>query len=189
MQIIEKNNGTFYNYRTQEEFTIWPRMAVFLIFSIIISFALLKEMPDFLNAINNAVSILLGFSFSVLFYLASSRKDAVAETDSLEKQNRDRRLTKLSNELFYNISYFVIVALLLLGASLIIIIPDAQASIVTIWRLFFGDWLIAQLAVLTRILSFAIRSCFFFLLMEAAFTFARIVGRVNFLFEEKMKGT
>lgn len=185
--IISENNATFYNYRSGGRIRIWPRIAAFLGVSPFIAFILTDNLTDFINSINTVASILLGFGFSVLFYIASGSEEAASGEVSLEKKNRLARIRELSKELFHNVSYFVMTASAALAVAMLVIAPEAQ-----------NDWFAKQvLPYLMKIapdasnylwwVQLAIRSAFFFLILEGGYTFARIVGRVNFLFEEKLK--
>lgn len=187
--IIANNNATFYNYRTGARTNVWPRMIVFAALAPPLAFLLTDKLTDFVNSINTVASILLGFGFSVLFYIASGKDEESFSSSSLEQQNRSRRVNQLSRELFHNVSYFVMTASAALAFAMIVIAPEAQ-----------GDWFSKNaIPILLKItpkasdylwwFGLSIRSVFFFLIIEAAFTFARIVGRVNFLFEEKLTNT
>ncbi|SIP96536.1 hypothetical protein SAMN05880582_101193 [Rhizobium sp. RU20A] len=186
--IILNNNATFYNYRTGERIRVWPRIALLVVFSPILGFLLNDNLTDFINSINTVSSILLGFSFSVLFYIAEGRQDPIPEDYSLEKRNRIENIRELSKELFHNISYFVMVSSAALATSMVVIAPEAQND----W---FNKIILPKLADITPEaaefmwwLQISIRSVFFFLVLEGGYSFGRIVGRVNFLFEEKLKG-
>lgn len=184
--VIANNNATFYNYRTRERLRMWPRICIFVMISPVIAFLLTENLTNFINSINTVLSILLGFSFSVLFYIAGNKEGQSPSEVSLEKMNRIERLNALSKELFHNVSYFVMTASAALAFAMIVIAPET-----------LSDWLSKQtLPYLLKVVpnasnciwwaNLVIRSIFFFLIIEAAYTFARIIGRVNFLFEEKI---
>lgn len=184
--IISNNNDTFYNFRTGARLRTWPRILGSLIVSPVAAFLLTDNLTDFINSINTVASILIGFGFSVLFYIASGNESAASHDASLERRNRTERINALSKELFHNVSYFVMMASAALAFSMIVIAPEAQ-----------GEWLAKQaMPFLEKITPRAgdylwwagllVRSCFFFLIIEAGYTFGRIVGRVNFLFEQKL---
>lgn len=184
--VIANNNATFYNYRTRQRLRLWPRICIFVMISPVIAFLLTENLTNFINSINTVLSILLGFSFSVLFYIAGNKEGQSPSEVSLEKMNRIERLNALSKELFHNVSYFVMTASAALAFAMIVIAPET-----------LSDWLSKQtLPYLLKVVpnasnciwwaNLVIRSIFFFLIIEAAYTFARIIGRVNFLFEEKI---
>lgn len=165
---------------------MWPRLIIFAFVSPVLAFVLTDKLTDFINSINTVASILLGFGFSVLFYIASSKDDQRLQSNSLEQKNRADRINALSRELFHNVSYFVMTASGGLAFAMIVIAPEAQGE----W---FSKTILPLLVKVTPNASdylwwsaLVIRSIFFFLIIEAGFTFGRIVGRVNFLFEEKL---
>jgi len=184
--IIANNNSTFYDYATQKRTRVWPRILCFVIASPMLAFVLTDKLTDFINSINTVASILLGFGFSVLFYIASGKEDQAQPNASLEQKNRSERINQLSKELFHNVSYFVMTASAGLAVAMLVIAPEAQ-----------GEWFAMSVVNALHkirpdssnylwVVGLTIRSMFFFLIIEAGFTFARIVGRVNYLFEEKI---
>lgn len=186
LSIVRKNNSTFYNYRTNNRVRIWPRIILFILISVPTAFVLTNNLTNFINSINTVMAILLGFGFSVLFYIAGNKEDSVSAGGSLERKNRIERINALSTELFHNVSYFVMTASAGLAFAMVVIAPEAN-----------NDWLTKHALPCLEMLSpsasdyfwwigLVIRSFFFFLIIEAGYTFARIVGRVNFLFEEKL---
>ena len=70
--IIANNNRTFYNYRTDERFSIVPRIIIFVFISAAVALSNFIRPSDFLSAVLAVESILVGFSFSVLFFLLSN---------------------------------------------------------------------------------------------------------------------
>jgi hypothetical protein len=187
VSIIDKNSKTFYNYRTKDRTRVWPRVIFFALISPCLAFLLTNNLTNFINSINTVASILLGFGFSVLFYIASGNAEPDHSDMSLERKNRLARLETLSIELFHNVSYFVMTASAALAFSMIAIAPEAQDGWFTKTVLPLTDPYRELALCVVWWLGFAIRAVFFFLLIEAGYTFGRIVGRVNFLFEEKLK--
>lgn len=184
--IIANNNATFYNYRTGARGSVWPRIFLFVVASPCLAFLLSEKLTDFINSINTVASILLGFGFSVLFYIASGKDDQSAPDASLEQKNRARRVNALSKELFHNVSYFVMTASAGLAFAVVVIAPEAQSDWIAKQALPYLVTLTPRAPDYLWWANLFVRSVFFFLIMEAGYTFARIVGRVNFLFEEKL---
>lgn len=184
--IIANNNATFYNYRTGGRFRIWPRIALFILISPPLAFLLTNNLTDFINSINTVLSILLGFCFSVLFYIASSKEDQISPQASLEKKNRIDRINALSKELFHNVSYFVMTASAGLAFAMIVIAPEANSDWFSKQALPYLEKITPDVSDYLWWINLGIRSVFFFLIIEAGYTFSRVVGRVNFLFEEKI---
>lgn len=154
-----------------------------------LSFLLTENLTDFINSINTVASILLGFGFSVLFYIAGANETPISTDSSLEKKNRIERLRKLSRELFHNVSYFVMTASAALAFAMIVIAPEAQNDWIAKRVLPYAVKMIDHADLYVWWLQFFIRSIFFFLILEGGYTFGRIVGRVNFLFQQKLKIT
>jgi hypothetical protein len=152
-----------------------------------LAFLLTEHLTDFINAINTVASILLGFGFSVLFFIASSKIEVEDSSDSLEKKNRVSRLNQLSKELFHNVSYFVLTSFAALASSMLVIAPEAHGDWFATHALPIMKKWISNPSAYVWWLNFTVRAAFFFLIVEAGYTFARIVNRVNFLFEEKLK--
>lgn len=187
LSIIRENNATFYNYRTDGRIRIWPRIVIFAIASPVIGFLLTEHLTDFINSINTVASILLGFGFSVLFYIAGGNENLEPKEESLEKKNRNERIRKLSKELFHNVSYFVMTASAALAFAMIVIAPEAQNDWFNKQALPYFVNIAPQAGDYIWWIHLGVRSIFFFFILEGGYTFGRIVGRVNFLFEEKLK--
>ncbi|MDF1598240.1 hypothetical protein PZ895_00420 [Mesorhizobium sp. YIM 152430] len=186
-EIIENNNATFYNYRTNEKTSLRARISFFALVAVFLSIFLMGEIGDFLSAVNTVVSIIIGFSFSVMFYIATEKASLNINGDSLEQQNKKEIVEKLTKELFYNVTYFILIAISVLVLSMAILIPDAWRILLAVGDLFWSRKPPAWMDSAMMAGSIALRIAFAFCLLEAGFTFARLVGRVNFLFEEKMK--
>lgn len=188
--IIQHNNKTFYDYRSKKIGSPYPRLTVFLACSISISI-LFRDLGDvFMNAVLSVQSILIGFSFSVLFFLVSGSITVKKSDHSREKQYRVERLNVLANELFYNVAYYntvsigsVIIALLFLlpNFSIFSIISENYIFLELFDKISAG-FTSKVVDIVSRILTFIIA----FLLIDSIFTFFRIVKRVNFFFSEKL---
>lgn len=149
---------------------------------------------DVLSATITVQAILIGFSFSVMFFLVQDASDKSNEkfkqpdcNYSLEKQLDNEQINLLSKELFWNISYFNVISFLSLVVALAMMLPNIFGNV---FKLFSKmnflniDW---QPFVMTvNISAFIAQWIFFLLITESAFTFVRTVGRVSFLFEQRM---
>lgn len=153
---------------------------------------------DVLSATITVQAILIGFSFSVMFFLVQDASDKSSDKSnekfkqpdcnySLEKQLDNEQINLLSKELFWNISYFNVISFLSLVVALAMMLPNIFGNV---FRLFSKmnflniDWQPFVLAV--NISAFIAQWIFFLLITESAFTFVRTVGRVSFLFEQRM---
>lgn len=187
--IIRNNNATFYNYRTGIRFSIWPRVILFSVISL--SAALLKffDSAEFLGAVLAVESILVGFSFSVLFFLLGNIRGEVRNHESIEDEVTEKKLRILSKEIFFNVSYFNLVTVMVVLLCLILLIPDEKfrsldfpydihpsirSALNSIWDIF-------------KFFGLAIWSLFSFLLLESMYTFVRTVGRVTFYFDRTLE--
>lgn len=190
--IIRDNYSTFYDYRTDKRDLIWPRIVIFLVTSVALAGLPLSAESDFLGGVITVQAILIGFSFSVMFFLVQlENKKETNENESIEKRVRSDQLEKLSKEIFWNVSYFNLVALTSLLSALLLLLPNGwtHASAITADVSYIPRIAHCLLSYAGAVSHYAIAGTFFFLLIDSAFTFARTVGRVNFLFEEKMPST
>ena len=185
-EIFTQNQNTFYDNRHGTPVRTWPRLTAFVGASIISSFFLMTDIREFLTAINNVFSILLGFGFSVLFFLSSNGQFEPKNKDSIEQTNKAERINKLSREIFYNVSYFVVLSMLALAASLILVIPDFWLKIMALCDRMISECNRSEFSQWTYYLSLVSRALFSFLIIEATYTFFRLAGRVRFLFEQRL---
>lgn len=189
LQISRENSKTFYDNRTGARIGIWPRIFLTFVVSLVLACVFRGEVDTFVNAVITIQSILIGFSFSVMFFLISGEVGYSNASGSIELELQFEKLNKLSEEIFYNISYFNVVAIACLILCLIVLVPSPYHPVVYLVTN-FGIWSQDQVAlwcgVSLVIISHFIRLLLFFCLIESGYTFARAVGRVNYLFEEKM---
>lgn len=187
--ILSKNNDTFYDFRTNAPLRVAPRFISFFIISACCALLFGGNSDKFLNGVITVQAILIGFSFSVMFFLLSENMALVPPSgSSIEKGIKTSKLLKLSKEIFYNISYFNIVAIGCLTSALLLLLPNATIHLFAFLQV-SGKWAcrahdalyIAGVAVNILILF-----VFYFLLIESAYTFVRTIGRVNYLFEQKI---
>jgi hypothetical protein len=197
--LIEENNKTFYDYGSNRPTRIRGRIVATSVASAVAATCIDHDFKDFLNGVITVQAILIGFSFSVMFFLMSSTSAPETDQDteeshdnfssSRESKIRKKRLSKLSKEIFYNVGYFNMSAMACLALALVILLPDHSD---TIWKLVsfpannFKELILKIYTPIIYALSIIVRFSFFFLLLESGFTFSRTVGRVNYLFEQKL---
>ena len=192
-KIVRKNRETYYNFSTKRLQPIWPLIVGELAVSVILLVLFSSVTGSFLQAVLTVYSILIGFSFSVLFFLVSIRKmEALDEDPSVELTLRLERINRLRDELFYNVSYFscgaIAVVLLTLGffvtaglnSSLI-----GWATIVISTVELHEFWLFVAAAIGSGAI-YIYKLLFYFLLVDSMFSFARIITRVSYFFEQKI---
>ncbi len=193
-QIAKKNRETFYNYSTDEPLNLRPSRIVKggIAFFLVLLFPNVGK--DFLGTILAVYSILIGFSFNVLFYLLSIRKlYPSSQADSLEKQIKYEKLNRLRDELFYNVSYFSICAISLVIISLTFFLFDSFSRKFVEYlpwastlKNLIQEYSVA-LSYISVLISHFYKFVFYVLLIESMYSFIRTIGRVSFYFEEKIK--
>ncbi|MFG6602253.1 MULTISPECIES: hypothetical protein [unclassified Sulfitobacter] len=190
VEIVRRNNDTFYDNRSNRRKSVVPRMLSFLAASLIFAWVLGTPSDAAVSAVITVQSILVGFGFSVLFFLVSSEREKELEADSLEDEARRKRLNVLSDELFFNISYYNVTTFL--SVLLALLFAFNASGLTTFTNSAFNTFLSQNnsLEIFRPYLGLAHRlliSVFFFVLIESVFTFYRIVIRVNFFFDQKRK--
>lgn len=193
-EIIRKNRETQYNYSTGKLSPVWKWYLFLLAISALIPALVPNDFSKFVEAVITSQSILVGFSFSVLFFLLSEKKEKLPTDVSLERKLKNRKLTKLSKELFYNVSYFNLTALSCVCTALVITITphidfntvrnfvDFNSLIPTRFHADIAET--TSYAVAT--IKYAIKFLFFLTLLESLFTFGRTIRRVIFYFEDSI---
>jgi len=177
--IISKNNKTFYDYRTKKVQSIWLRLFFTVIISMFLTFMFSAIDNSFIDAVLTVQSILVGFSFSVLFFLLSGAKIKSVNEGSIEQGQKVKKLKTLSEELFYNVSYYNLVAILSVLVSLLYLLPEMDSSRIPTMVLEYFKLIYTWVEII-------IRAIFYFLVIESMYTFWRTVNRASFFFTEKL---
>lgn len=194
--IFKNNNSTFYDFSSQEVVSQRRRWLSTALVSAIAAILCPNVSDNLLAGFLAVQSILLGFTFNVMFFLLGNREkaepDALTKSTSMEAKLRAKRIRKLYTELFYNVSYFnlIAVASIIVAAALLLPIPEVP-------RLLQGlplvetyiDWL--QTSQIPVIIRAAVRGIamfvFYALAIEVIYTVARVIGRTSFYFERKLE--
>lgn len=189
-KIVEENRATFYDYSTNVRHNLWRSRIVKFLTAAVASFLFSKMSEQFLGAVLTVYSILIGFSFNVLFQLISFDGVRKAAGQSLETEAKLDRLQMLSNELFYNVSYFNVISIILVIFTLcyfLVYLPQPSAvyalaqSIISVSER-VQEWFTCTMAVG----KFMIRVGFYFLLFESVYSFLRTISRLSHFFKLKM---
>ena len=188
--IVKKNKATFYDFAAEEPLPSKRRVIIKILIALLAAIFFSNLSKDLINITLTVFSILLGFSFNILFYLVTLSKDKNEDENlSLEKQLKKERLETLTQELFYNVSYFNLVAVLLILISLMFFINESVNSsfIADILNLKamndLNEYLLTVKVWTVRIFTFV----FYLALIESIYTFVRTIGRVSYFFAEKIK--
>jgi|GEM_PF-2358216 len=192
--IVRNHNATYYDYETGNPKVIWLRYALVALCSILLVAAFETASSEMLGGLLTVQSILIGFSFSVMFFLISGSIPTIAENGSIEAELKKERLARLAKELFYNVSYFNTIALGSVIFSLLMLLPSIDLDALLEWikaqryLVFFSDIIWTQL--LSGMVNWFMLTLEFMLyatLIESLTSFARTVGRVSFYFERRLK--
>jgi hypothetical protein len=191
--IVERNSETFYDYASGERRSQKVRVFLTAMMSVGLCWLLQRQSETFLNAVLTAQAILVGFSFSVLFFLLSNAEISSVPEESIERRLKRQKLTTLAKELFHNVSYFNVVAICSVVLSLLLLMSGPD---LTVWK-----WLaeVAStyvvvvptsadlwMARITAAIQSIAAATLYFCLFESAFTFFRTVVRVSYYFEQKL---
>ncbi|MNS64714.1 hypothetical protein D3C72_978510 [compost metagenome] len=188
---ISRNNATFYDFGSNRRVRIYPRIIASAGVAGFISVSAQGPLKDLLAGVITVQAILIGFGFSVMFFLASGYSDAKkTKKDSIEDEIKEERLSKLSKEIFYNISYFNLIAMISLLMAIFLLLPSAKkafTAIISLAGAANAPALTVAYDISNAIIYFAIVSFFYFATIESGYTFGRMVGRVGYLFEQKIQ--
>jgi hypothetical protein len=185
IDIIRKNNCTFYNYDTGKWTPIRYRLLLFVLLSMILTVVLKNPTESLLTSILTIQSILVGFSFNVLFFLTTNA-DSKPEYHEIEFDILHGKLSKLKIELFYNISYFIMVSIVCILASLLIIVPSIDVSVTRPIGDYVGDEFCRIFSHISSIFWYVLYFILYFSTIEGIYTFSRTTYRIVFLFGKKM---
>jgi hypothetical protein len=194
LNTIKRNNDSFYDYQTNDRKSVRWRIGGFLVFSLILTVFLRPMESAAIGSILTVQSILMGFSFSVLFYLMSGIKNRDEDNVAIETGNKMKRLNKLSKELFFNVSYFNFLAICSVLLSLILLLPSVDWPGILAWCKALPYWgnpvawdSVDTLKTVAKAALFLTTFGLYFVLIESLFTFFRTAGRVSFYFEKSLE--
>jgi sterol desaturase/sphingolipid hydroxylase (fatty acid hydroxylase superfamily) len=139
-------------------------------------------------------SILLGFTFNVMFFLAGNKPTREVRATSIEGRLRADRLRILYRELFFNVSYFNFVAICSISVAVLLLLPSpAIPAFALQWApvVDYVEWLGSS--PLPPLMQAALKCfamfTFYALVIEVIFSISRVIGRTSFYFEKKMGET
>ena len=124
--IVRNNNATFYDFDTRKSRSQGPRVAIFCLVSIVAALTCPKVSDDLLAGVLAVQSILLGFTVNVMFFLLGNREKETPEGTSIEAKLRSKRLRDLYHELFYNVSYFNLIAVTSIIVATGLLLPTPE---------------------------------------------------------------
>jgi len=189
-QIIKRNSDTYYDYRDNARTSTFSRYVIIAISSFLIGILFHNRNENLYIGIITAQSILVGFSFNIIFILSNNGLIKSSADYSIEKSNKIDKLNIISKEIFYNISYYNLIAILSVISCIIMLYFSEFSG--TILYLVNKDLLRTfnsnkpDIRFLSDCVNIFAESILNFLLIDCALTFVRCVKRVNYLFEEKI---
>lgn len=186
-KIFAENAATHYDYSTGDPTSRWPLYVFTLAAAILAALAIGRPSSDFLAGALSAEAILVGFSFNVLFYLVANRRVRPLSFVDIEHEIRFQKLSKLSDEIFSNVSYFNVVAIFsaLLSLCGLMIVSEnfsPNANILLVWIFGNEPSVVKYLIIAKFSLQTFYFSILFVFLIESATVFLRTVGRVGYYF-------
>lgn len=190
--IISRNAATFYDYASGMHRSLWRRYGSFIAIAGLSAWIFNDKSENLYMSVIAAQSILVGFSFNVMIFLGSNPNVKIAANASLEKKNKIGRLNILSGELFFNLSYFNLVAISSVIVSLFLLASPMAKSSVSQAQLALESagidptYLRGAIAFATSWLRTALLFVLYYLVIDSLASFLRIVRRATYYFEAKM---
>lgn len=189
--IVRNNSATFYDFDTRKRRSQKPRLFTTCVIAMVAAIVCPEVSDNLLAGFLAVQSILLGFTVNVMFFLLGNRGKETTDGGSIEAQLRSERLRDLYHELFYNVSYFnlIAVASIIVATALLLPTPEVPeyakgwTPVVT-----YVDWLNTSSvptwgrAIWRAVSMFA----FYAMAIEVIYSIARVIGRTSFYFERKM---
>lgn len=190
--IVRNNNATFYDFDTRKGISQRRRWIATFVVAAIAAIVCPKVSDNLLAGFLAVQSILLGFTVNVMFFLLGNRQTAAAEGGSLESQLRAERLRDLYHELFYNVSYFnlLAVASIIVATGLLLPTPEVPAFLRGVALVDkYVHWLDHSKVpiVISTITRGGAMFVFYALSIEVVYSIARVIGRTSFYFERRMQ--
>lgn len=190
-QIVRNNDATFYDFNTLKRRSQTPRYVVVCLVSFVAAIVFPTVSENLLAGVLAVQSILLGFTVNVMFFLLGNREKETPEGTSIEAKMRSKRLRDLYHELFYNVSYFnlVAVASIIVATGLLLPTPEVPSFLRGLAPVETSvHWLGTSKVptVATTIVRVCAMFIFYAISIEVVFSIGRVIGRTSFYFERKM---
>ncbi len=188
LNICRKNRETFYDYSTGELTGVAKKRIVKFLLASGMTLFFFDVDDDFFSTIITIYSILIGFSFSILFFLLSINFENPEEEKILEAKIQKKKLNQLLKELFYNVSYFNLLSLLLIFMALLSFIPSGASEWINRFQetyIHASKYEISFTHILVSI-RYLFLFLFYYLLINSSYSLLRTTERVSYYFQEKM---
>jgi hypothetical protein len=182
--IVRNNRESYYNFSTGQPLPQTISNIIKVIIALISASIFVQINKDFLGAVLSVYSILVGFSFNIIFYLIAIEKKEPDANASIEKQIKFEKLNKLIQELFYNVSYFTLISIFLVLLCLLLFLASCTGEG---WGILKEEIYSAILERSINVIKFLYHTLFFLVLLESIYSFLRTMNRVNYYFSTKIK--
>lgn len=189
--IVRNNNATFYDFDTREGRSQKSRLITTGIIALIAAILCPVVSDNLLAGFLAVQSILLGFTVNVMFFLLGNRENDTTEGPSIEARLRAERLRTLYHELFYNVSYFnlIAVASIIIATALLLptpTVPEYAKGWTSVAA--YVDWQnTSSVPTWARTICRGVAMfAFYAMAIEVVYSIARVIGRTSFYFERKM---
>lgn len=189
LNVIRKHQGTFYNYATNAPTRRWPSTFAKVATALLASIFCSSLSTSFLGSVLTVYAILIGFSFNVLVYLLSFAKERIdVPGGSIEADLRGARIHKLTEELFFNVSYFNLVSIGLVVITLICFLTylPIPAIDTALSKVKLPDF-IRTYEALGPWATALFRFVYLLLIVESLAALIRTIERISFFFSLKSK--
>jgi hypothetical protein len=198
IQAFKADRATYYRLDSMKKEireSVLKKYASFLLIGIISAFSLSSENEEAINASIAAMSIVLGFAFSVLVFFATQDPLSIRGEVARERRLAKDRANKLADELFDNITYFVYSALSFVVISCILLFLEGEESVgARLVDTVFNDSSLTYIKTIKSVVSGTndillrfVKFLMILTLLESVYTFFRTVRRIVFYFEERRK--
>ena len=173
VEAFRANASTFYDLPTGRKHSLWLRYLCIFGFGAVLQWCGFRPSPDSLDALITVLGVLLGFGYSVQFYLAGTSLPEIARDDYLEDVGDKRLLSRTSSEVYDNVVYlnYAILMGLLPPFSLTVTMPEFLLE--PAW---IKDVMVNVGGAATWVLA-----------LEVFATFYRVLARSSFFFSERRR--
>jgi hypothetical protein len=191
-EIVRNNSATFYDFDSGRKKSQGARSVATCAVALIAALVCPKVSDNLLAGFLAVQSILLGFTVNVMFFLLGNREKDVPTGGTLESQLRSEKVAKLYHELFYNVSYFnlLAVASIIVATILLLPVPEMPAFLRGVPLVEkYVHWLGSSKVptICSAVYRGASMFVFYALAIEVVYSIARVIGRTSFYFERKMQ--
>jgi hypothetical protein len=200
LEIIEKNNATFYTFRDRQGTkgqsglqVSWSRYLLVLSISFLIWLLGVFTSEKVLTSIISVQSILIGFGLTVMFYIVSTTTPKIegqqlndVPDPNIENGLKLRLIADMQRELFENISYFMLIAVVSLVFALLILVERPMFDVADLNAKSAQVFVIKIYAIIHSVLANVVSILFVFSVVESTLTFCRVALRLNILFAKKL---